>query len=724
MAARADLLALAGLLVVMVVFNWDLLTGPTLLGMDTSTAFYPWYSFLGEQLRAGHIPTWNPHEFAGAPFAADPESGWMYLPAMLVFALLPLESAARAFLLVQVAIAGFSTYALARAFRINVLGSAVAAIAYAQSGFLLGYSVCCFSYSGVACWLPLMLLGAERAVRATRWSQRGLWWGLGGLALSQILAVWVGQGSYYAVLVLGGFLAYRTLFLPISGRQRLGLFAINGAGIAAFSIGLAAAGLLPRLEYNVLSNLPGGYPDDPSTPSVLATRWLNWGILDSWERRLLQPGFYYVGLTTLVLAVTGVVLGRRSSYIPFLTGLCVVVLILSSSTPTPLHALAALLPGFERIHDRSPERLMLVFYLGPALLAGIGVQALSQLRPALLGTSLAALAFVALGVDMRLSWSVQATESLHGGGEYQFAYADLGRYYAPTGAAQFMQAQPADEPFRYFGHAEHIFGGTVPYTLRWTDPSIIALETTNRATVSGLEDIQGYDPVHVARYDRLMAALNGEEQNYHHADVLPGRLDSPLLDLLNVRYIVLPRVIPQDQLPPGFDRQLNVVYADDQVQVLDNPTALPRAWLVHSARQVAPGEAATLLGSGEVDPRQVALLEQPPPALGADPGPGLDRVSFLQSDTDQVWLRTTSPTDALLVASEVYYPAWRAYVDGQPEPVLVADEALRAVSVPAGEHVVEFRYQSGALTIGVLITSSSAILLAALVALASGRVRR
>ena len=42
-------------------------------------------------------------------------------------------------------------------------------------------------------------------------------------------------------------------------------FVLFGASVAVlFGVGLAAAGLLPRLEYNALSNLPGGYP----TPGV------------------------------------------------------------------------------------------------------------------------------------------------------------------------------------------------------------------------------------------------------------------------------------------------------------------------------------------------------------------------------------------------------------------------------------------------------------------------
>src|SRR5207248_7644382 len=101
------------------VANWDVLFGQMLIGMDSATAFYPWYAFLGEQLRNGHIPVWNPHTFAGAPFAADPESGWMYLPAMLAFTLLPIETAARSFIVLQAVLAVLSMFEFAGTFRFS-----------------------------------------------------------------------------------------------------------------------------------------------------------------------------------------------------------------------------------------------------------------------------------------------------------------------------------------------------------------------------------------------------------------------------------------------------------------------------------------------------------------------------------------------------------------------------------------------------------------------------
>src|SRR5262249_56271801 len=106
-----------------------------------------------------HLPAWKPAEFAGGPFAADPQSGWTYLPAMLLFAALPLALAANAYLLFHVAVAGFATYALARALGLRPLAALVAAAAYELSGPVYDRSVCCPAQLQVATWMPLLLLG-------------------------------------------------------------------------------------------------------------------------------------------------------------------------------------------------------------------------------------------------------------------------------------------------------------------------------------------------------------------------------------------------------------------------------------------------------------------------------------------------------------------------------------------------------------------------------------
>jgi len=218
--------------------------------------------------------------------------------------------------------------------------------------------------------------------------------------------------------------------------------------------------------------------------------------------------------------------------------------------------------------------------------------------------------------------------------------------------------------------------------------------------------------------------LNGHPQDYHHADIFEEGLSSTLLDLLNVRYIVVPAVTAPDQTAPRLDRAYPAVYEDEQVRVLENPHALPRAWIVHSAQVVGPGEAPRLLAAGGVDPKSVALLEQPPPSLAQPDDPSAEAVAITAYDADRIELRVNTQAAGLVVLSEVYYPAWKAYVDERPAPLYVANHVLRAVPLPAGEHVVELRYESPALVVGLAVSLSAyAMLVALLVAAWRRRVR-
>src|SRR5690348_7253361 len=55
---------------------------------DVVQYWLPMWTFLGHSLRAGHVPAWNPYVLSGTPFAADPQSGWMQFPVMILFTLL------------------------------------------------------------------------------------------------------------------------------------------------------------------------------------------------------------------------------------------------------------------------------------------------------------------------------------------------------------------------------------------------------------------------------------------------------------------------------------------------------------------------------------------------------------------------------------------------------------------------------------------------------------
>jgi len=66
----------------------------------------------------------------------------------------------------------------------------------------------------------------------------------------------------------------------------------------------------------------------------------------------------------------------------------------------------------------------------------------------------------------------------------------------------------------------------------------------------------------------------------------------------------------------------------------------------------------------------------------------------------------------------------KATVDGIPTPILRANYAFRAVRVPAGISVVEFRYRPRSVWLGAAITLGSLAAVATYAAVALGRRRR
>lgn len=710
MVSRRDWLAVGGLLALTVAAQAPMLVPDPLVAKDAVTQFVPWYAELGQRLRdvadAG-LPGWNPHVFSGAPLAADPLSGWGYLPAMGLFTVLPLEAATPVYLTAHLALAGVGAYGLGRALGMPVTGALTAAVAAEFASYVFLRNPCCFAFPAVAAWLPVTLLGFELVAQARTRRGRLRAWVLGGVALSQILTGWPGQGALYAGLVVAGWVVWRTLVSPPQGaspRARVGGLVRHGGVLAALGAALAAALLVPLLiEYYPVSNVATSYPGTPADP-VAGWRWTDWG-------RVITYGPGYAGVATLALAAAAPVVARRRFAVPLLVAVCAGALVLALRTVTPLHEALFLVPGAEGVHPRHPERVMLVFYLPAALLAGATVSLISWRK-----TVLGVVALAAVTVDLVAGNAVGVVELTNASrvGD-RLVRTDLGDYYAPSAGGRYLQqAGSGDGAGRYFGYRPAIDGGQpapYAYSVRWRQPQIAALEVNNEATLTELGDIQGYNPTHIARYDEFVTALNGIVQDYHFADVRPSGLDSPLLDLLNVRWVLTPRQAragdPADiaTLAEGLPK----VAAGGLVRVLERPSALPRAWLVHRARAVEPGRALRALTIGETDPRRTALLEAEPPPLSTPAEPAADRARLTEYGHDRLTVATESGGDAMLVLSEVAYPAWQATVDGEPARVYTANHTLRAVRVPEGEHTVRLSFVSWPLRVGTAISAVATV---------------
>jgi hypothetical protein len=192
----------------------------------------------------------------------------------------------------------------------------------------------------------------------------------------------------------------------------------------------------------------------------------------------------------------------------------------------------------------------------------------------------------------------------------------------------------------------------------------------------GLEEIGGISPLRVARYDALL-------------DLEPEKL----WPLLNVQYVITAR--------PGF-ANADVVMADGDTRLLRLKNAMPRAWLIGSAQLADDQQTLAAMQKDGFDPRVTAYVADalPFPISGGYQ----EGAVFSTREPEHIALQVIAATDELLVTSEVYYPGWRATVDGVETPILRADYAFRAVPVRAGAHRVDMVFDPWSVKIGIAVT--------------------
>lgn len=132
---------------------------------------------------------------------------------------------------------------------------------------------------------------------------------------------------------------------------------------------------------------------------------------------------------------------------------------------------------------------------------------------------------------------------------------------------------------------------------------------------------------------------------------------------------------------------------------------LPRARLVAEAR-VSDSPAVDL---PEIDPASVVLVDREVTLVPGPPG----SVTISQDDPGSVRMIAESPTAQFLVFSERFHPGWSVRVAGQPAEVVRSYGDFLGVVVPAGRHLVEFRYAPRSLLIGRIVSVAALILVIA-----------
>lgn len=219
----------------------------------------------------------------------------------------------------------------------------------------------------------------------------------------------------------------------------------------------------------------------------------------------------------------------------------------------------------------------------------------------------------------------------------------------------------------------------------------------NAGMLYGIADIRGYDSIIPRQYAELMGLLAPQNQlldNRIAPFYDPDPLSSPLVNLLNVKYVLTQRPLPN----AGF----SLVY-DGEIQIYRNDHVLPRAFMVPQARVITDSRAL-LEEMKTFDPTREVLIDRPPALESIEvrsrPDCSYAPIQVEKYAGSEVILSSNQTCSGWLVLSDSYFPGWIAQIDDVDTSLYRADHNFRAVYVPTGTHAIRFKYSPLSLRVG------------------------
>jgi hypothetical protein len=377
---------------------------------------------------------------------------------------------------------------------------------------------------------------------------------------------------------------------------------------------------------------------------------------------------------------------------------------------------------------------------------------LSARRPRTAG----ALAILIVSLDLmaagsRIVWTVP-----------QAVYEEPPRMLNLIDAAE--RSEPAPGPFRV--HRVNLWQ-PVDWFLRSSNNRHEEVARWQHDTLSSLSPVSfGLDSTYVLGpsdvYDHALLFMSGlrtaDPQIASVAKLAPGQpymyYPRQSFDAWNTRYFIVPaRLLATDTyrgfasfLPqtkvlypdlksfegPGADERRQHWYFADDVSLLRNKRAFPRAWVVHRARFVRPivgmsmaarkpffrrltariDETPSEADRSADDLRTMAWIEtdQPEPLARFTAGGGPEQaesVVVLEVNPQRVELAADLRAPGVIVLAETYYPGWELTIDGQPAPILRVNRMMRGAAVEAGSHRLVYEYRPRSFRLGMIVSLSA-----------------
>ena len=657
---------------------------------DLNGFHYPLADYAFLRLRQGHFPLWDPTIYAGMSFVSNIQAALFYPPTWLLF-LLNLGRERLSYQSMQdlqiahVWVGFFLCYLWLRGKRLADLPCVLGAGVFAYSGYMCT-QLQHFGLVAGYIWMPLALWGVDQAVERRSW--RPLW----KVAAASALAFLAGYPPTWVVFAV----AVGAYSLVSGWRGKAGLVTTGGTIVAlVFSLALCAIQILPTWETTALREPENHYglgiKDWDMILSYLLPNFFNFGL----NMPLLTNSgkdYFYLGVPAL-LGLPFLVLRRRfRDLAPSLAILAATLLmainpnnivwnVIQHSTllpdivrawyflagvtlafaPLTAYALDHFLAG----KGRAPSWFM------PVSVALMAVWALYELyrwknQSLAAGWRSGIYLLVTLAIFIVAMYAFRAEQGrrrmwiavalvLFVGIDYK-AFGTSKRFDASSGDAQRFSSTsfPGMMPGVYEQlRANHDYRIVVDAD---TGPQ------SNDFRHLGLMTPQGFDPLLTTPF-RKMVETYGKFRTDRLFEVDPENYDA--LKLFGVRYVI------SSEYSPAF------------LKLKDNPHY-------------------RLLGSMPTFYRVYEYLAAQPPFSWE--GSAAAEVARSAWEPENRTFQVRAAADGKLALHEQFFPGWTATIDGKSAAVASWAGAFQAVTVPAGEHTVEFRYRSRLLGLGAVIS--------------------
>lgn len=730
---------------------------------DVLRYWMPTYCFTGRAVASGHVPGWNPYVMGGVPFAADPQSGWMYAPAMTLFAALPCGAAIRWTIVLLPIVAGLGLSAFLRAERLSrpaaTTGGVVLALGIAGSGLSLS-----LPFSGMLAWTAATLACAARCVRAPPGWRRVLWTLAAAITWGQLAA------AHFSVGLVMGSLAVVTYLVVAWRRDPASLGPIAWLLVAAPLVNLAF--LAPRLAYLPGTSLGLGYARLQAIVDALGRRPahpfpVGPAALPTWPLKFATSPGGHLGAVALVLALAAFWSSRHR---PLAVGfavfgaICYVLSLRRVASLVP-NSLRGSRPAAFYLHD--PQWFAYAAVLAVAVLAAIGLEAWMEARsardrvamaapgvlvwlvlPFALGASLVEMALFLVGlvvggvvlvlgprrpaavlaVPLVLAIELGVNGSI--GPQRIPAFGDRPK---TLGARSRPTVDPDDylQPGPLLGIVARSGGGRALVVQAAAGPappvSTDRVVISNLTMLYGVDGVAAFNPVQALRYWILVRASQpgGSRLAYTWSQFLSA---PPLdMDLFGVRWVI---AAGGGRPPPPGLRAVATAGPWTLFRRSSAPSmasVVPRWAVVRPAQGGYPSAALDRVLAPGFDPEREVVLEERPTFRGPSTSPSASavqaRIRYTATGRESARIDGRFPRGIVLV--RVPFDAnWRATVDGRAVPILRADYLFQGIAVTAGRHSIVLRYDDRWIGYGVAGSAVVVLAMALLAAASALRDRR